>query len=155
MDSTQLAAEFATLALPCFDEALALDLGLWLVEAARAEAAPVVIDIRTPNRGLFHAALPGSAPLNDLWVARKAATALLFHEPSLLVGTRHREKGEALAKHGLTTQTHADHGGAVPVVVAGSGVVACVTVSGLPQVDDHRLAVQGLQALAARLAAGV
>jgi uncharacterized protein (UPF0303 family) len=114
-----------------------------------------VIDIRSPDRSLFRAALPGSAPLNDLWVARKAATAMLFHEPSFLVGTRNRERGETLAKHGLPAETHADHGGAVPVRVAGLGVVACVTVSGLPQAEDHRLAADALRALATRLAEGV
>lgn len=151
MDSTTIETEFATLALPRFDEETAVLLGQTLLEMARAMAAPVVVDIRTADRVLFHAALPGSAPLNDLWVARKAATALLFQLPSLLVGARNREKGETLAKHGLSTETHADHGGAVPICVAGVGVVACVTVSGLPQVDDHRLAVRGIEAVRAAL----
>ncbi len=155
MDSAALTAEFATLSLPRFDAALALDLGQWLVAAAQAAGHPVVIDIRSADRSLFRAALPGSAPLNDLWVARKAATAMLFQEPSFLVGTRNREKGETLTKHGLPQETHADHGGAVPVRVAGVGVVACVTVSGLPQAEDHRLVVDALRALAARLAEGV
>lgn len=147
MDTSSLEAEYPTLILPCFAEAEALALGRLLTDMALAEAAPVVIDIRTADRILFHAALPGAAPLNDLWVARKSATALLFQLPSLLVGQRHRDKGESLAKHGLPAETHADHGGAVPIRVAGAGVVACVTVSGLPQLEDHRLAVRGLQAL--------
>jgi uncharacterized protein (UPF0303 family) len=109
----------------------------------------VVIDIRTDNRTLFHAALPGSAPLNGLWARRKSNTALWFHEASLLVGTRHREKGETLAKHGLDAADHADHGGAVPIRVKGVGVVAVATVSGLPQLEDHRLVVMGLKALLA------
>ncbi len=155
MNSAALAAEFAALTLARFDAAEALDLGLGLLAEARAAGLPVVIDIRTPDRILFHAALPGSAPLNDLWACRKAATALLFQEPSLLVGTRNREKGETLAKHGLSGETHADHGGAVPVRVAGAGVVACLTVSGLPQVEDHRMALGALAALAARQGGGV
>ncbi|MBE2274736.1 MAG: heme-binding protein [Rhodobacteraceae bacterium] len=155
MDSAALAIEFSALTLTRFDAAEAIDLGLGLVAQARAGGLPVVIDIRTPDRILFHAALPGSAPLNDLWVDRKAATALLFQEPSLLVGTRNREKGETLAKHGLSGETHADHGGAVPVRVAGAGVVACLTVSGLPQVEDHLLALRALQALAVQQGRGV
>ena len=146
-----LEAEAEALILPEFTEATALALGTVLVNLARASSLPVVIDIRSADRTFFHAALPGSAPLNDLWARRKSATALLFQEASLLVGTRHREKGESLARHGLSHDAHADNGGAVPLRVAGVGVVAVVTVSGLPQVEDHRLAVRGIQAL---LAAG-
>ncbi len=145
----ELTEEARRLIFPRFAEETALALGLKLVELARAGDLPVVIDIRTADRCLFHAALPGSAPLNDLWAARKSATALMFHEASLLVGTRHRDKGETLAKHGLPPEGYADHGGAVPIRVAGAGVVACVTVSGLPQVEDHRLAVRAIEALLA------
>lgn len=149
MDIKELEAEAAELVLPAFDEAMALTLGQHLVDLARAEALPVVIDIRTPDRTLFHAGLPGSAPLNDLWARRKSNTALKFHEASLLVGTRHREKGETLAKHGLDLSDHADHGGAVPIRVRGVGVVAVATVSGLPQVEDHRLVVRAIRAMIA------
>ena len=147
MDIAELEAEAAALILPAFDEATALELGQLLVDMARDDRLAVVIDIRTADRTLFHAALPGSAPLNDIWARRKSATALKFHEASLLVGARHRAAGESLAKHGLDTGDHADHGGAVPLRVAGVGVVACLTVSGLPQVEDHRLAVRGIEAV--------
>lgn len=147
MESKDLEAEAAELVFPAFDEAAAVRLGLHLLDLARAESLPVVIDIRSPDRTLFHAALPGSAPLNDLWARRKSNTALKFHEASLLVGTRHRERGESLAKHGLDTADHADHGGAVPIRVRAVGVVAVATVSGLPQVEDHRLVVRAIRAL--------
>jgi uncharacterized protein (UPF0303 family) len=149
MDIPELEAEAAALVLPAFAEADALRLGRILTDLALAEGLPVVIDIRTPDRTLYHAGLPGSAPLNDLWARRKSNTALRFHEASLLVGARHRQKGETLAKHGLDSADHADHGGAVPIRVSGVGVVAVATVSGLPQVEDHRLVVRGLRALMA------
>lgn len=141
-----LQAEATELVLPTFAEHQALDLGARLVALARAGAMPVVIDIRTADRTLFHAALPGSAPLNDLWARRKSATALLFQESSLLVGLRLRAKGDTLALHGLNPADYADHGGAVPIRVAGLGVVAVATVSGLPSRDDHALVVQALRA---------
>ena len=108
-----------------------------------------MIDIRTADRTLFHAGLPGSAPLNDLWARRKSNTALMFQLPSLLVGLRNRAKGETLARHGLSSADYADHGGAVPIRVKGVGVVAVATVSGLPQVEDHQLVVRGMRALMA------
>jgi uncharacterized protein (UPF0303 family) len=147
MEIAEIEAEAAELLLHAFDETLALRLGQILVDLALADNLPVVINIRTANRTLFHAALPGSAPLNDLWARRKSNTALVFHEASLLVGMRHRETGETLEKHGLSSADHADHGGAVPIRVQGTGMVAVATVSGLPQVEDHRLVVRGVRTL--------
>ena len=147
MDITELEAEYASLTLPRFDELAALRLGQILVDLALAEDLPVVIDIRTADRTLFHAGLPGSAPLNDRWAQRKSNTALMFQLPSLLVGRRNAARDETLARHGLGVEDFADAGGAVPIRVAGVGVVAVATVSGLPQVEDHRLVVRGLRAL--------
>jgi uncharacterized protein (UPF0303 family) len=147
MEISEIEAEFAGLELAKFDETLALRLGEVLIDLALADDLPVVINIRTADRTLFHAALPGSAPLNDLWARRKSNTALLFLLPTLLVGRRNKARGETLARHGLDPADYADNGGAVPVRVKGLGVVAVATVSGLPQVEDHKLVVRGLKAL--------
>jgi len=149
MDIATLEAETARLIFPRFTEDTALHLGQILLDLARDDSLPVVIDIRTADRTLFHAALPGSAPLNDLWAKRKSNTALKFHLPTLLVGERNRAKGETLVRHGLPTEDYADNGGSVPIRVEGVGVVAVVTVSGLPQVEDHKLVVRALTALLA------
>ncbi|MCU0902718.1 MAG: heme-binding protein [Tabrizicola sp.] len=149
MDSAELEAEFAGLDLPRFDETMALRLGQILVDLAVAEDLPVVIDIRTADRTLFHAGLPGSAPLNDLWARRKSNTALMFQLPSLVVGLRNKAKGQTLDRNGLRPEEFADSGGAVPLRVRGVGVVAVATVSGLAQVDDHKLVVRGLRTLLA------
>ena len=116
-----------------------------------AAALPVVIDIRTADRTLFHAALPGSAPLHALWARRKSNTALLFQAASYLVGSRLRAKAETLSAHGLDTADYAEAGGAVPIVLRGTGMVAVATVSGLPQKEDHQLVVRAIRTV---LAAG-
>lgn len=149
MDLGELEAEYAGLTLPRFDELASLRLGQILVDLALAEELPVVIDIRTADRTLFHAGLPGSTPLNDRWARRKSNTALLFQMPTLLVNRRLAAKDEPLARHGLSSEDYAEAGGAVPIRVAGVGVVAVATVSGLPQVEDHRLVVRGIRALMA------
>jgi uncharacterized protein (UPF0303 family) len=105
MDQANLETEFAELLLASFDETDALRLGQILVDLALAEDLPVVIDIRTCDRTLFHAGLPGSAPLNDLWARRKSNTALMFQLPSLLVGRRNQAKGETLDRNGLSSGT--------------------------------------------------
>ena len=149
MDIADVEAEAEGLVLSAFDETAALRLGRILCDLALIRALPVVINIRTSDRTLFHAALPGSTPMNDLWAHRKSNTALKFHAASLLVGLRNRAKGQTLQREGLAEADHADHGGAVPIRVRGVGMVAVATVSGLPQVEDHRLVVQGIRALRA------
>ncbi|WP_333817181.1 heme-degrading domain-containing protein [Tabrizicola sp.] len=149
MNTSELEAEAAGLILPEFTEGTALRLGQILVDLALAEDLPVVVDIRTADRTLFHAALPGSAPLNDLWARRKSNTALMFQLPSLLVALRNKAKDEPLERHGLSGADYADSGGAVPIGVKGVGMVAVATVSGLPQVEDHKLVVRGIRALMA------
>jgi uncharacterized protein (UPF0303 family) len=146
-----LQTEAKSLILPRFAEAEALALGQILQALALGRGLALVVNIRTANRTLFHAALPGSAAMHERWALRKSNTAFFFQEASLLVGTRHRDKGENLVKHGLDAADYADHGGAVPIRVQGVGLVAVATVSGLPQVDDHRLVVEGLRALLATL----
>ncbi len=149
MNEAHLLQQYDNLLFSSFAEADALALGLTLLRLAEAAALPVVINIRTPDRTLFHAALPGSAPLNDTWARRKSNTALKFQLPSMLVGVRNQAKTESLEKHGLNSADYADHGGAVPIRVAGVGVVAVATISGLPQRDDHDLVVQAMEMLLA------
>jgi len=122
-------------------------LGCLLVELARERELPVTIDIRRAGQQLFHAALPGTAPDNDTWVARKVRVVERFGASSYLVGLRARAKGTTFAaQHELPLQEYAAHGGAFPVHVHSVGVVGTVTVSGLPQADDHALVVEALHA---------
>ncbi|MFK0168347.1 heme-degrading domain-containing protein [Streptomyces sp. NPDC090306] len=126
------------------DDAWAL--GSLLVELARERQAPVAVDIHRAGQQLFHAALPGSAPDNDAWIARKRRVVERYGSSSYLVGTRFRAKGSTFEDSSrLDPDTYAAHGGSFPVTVADVGVVGAVTVSGLPQLDDHRFVVAALE----------
>ena len=143
----ELEAQEATLLLPAFDETVACRLGAVLVNLAQVRNLPVVINIRSANRTFFHAALPGSSANNDHWARRKSNVALQMGHASLIVGMRNAERGRTIASEGLPEADFADHGGAVPLRVAGAGIVAVATVSGLPSVDDHKLVVEAIMAL--------
>ncbi len=148
----EVAAEEAELQLPGFDEDDAWALGSALVATARAAGAPVAVDITRHGHQLFHAALPGSSPDNDRWIERKARVADRFGHSSLYVRLLCERDGTTLeGTFGLDPREFAAHGGAFPLLVRGVGPVGTVTVSGLPQVEDHRMVVAALREhLAAR-----
>ncbi|MFF3416633.1 heme-degrading domain-containing protein [Streptomyces sp. NPDC002698] len=126
------------------DDAWAL--GTLLVELAREREAPVAIDIRRGGQQLFRAALPGSTPDNDAWIDRKRRVVERYGCSSLLVGSRFRAKGTTFEESSrLDPDTYAAHGGAFPIAVTGAGVIGTVVVSGLPQVEDHKMVVEALE----------
>jgi uncharacterized protein (UPF0303 family) len=130
-----------------FDELVALEVGRRLVDLALSQKAPVVIDVRTPDRTLFHAALPGASPDNDHWARRKSNVTLRMHKASLRVGELNRSRDRGVSPEiGLDPMDYADHGGSFPIRVAGTGVVAAVTVSGLKSEEDHAMIVSVLEA---------
>lgn len=121
-------------------------LGSRLAERARRERLAVMIDIRRPGSILFRAAMSGTTGDQDCWVERKSATALRFEASTLLVGMRLEADGRDPFADGWLPCKH-PAGGAVPIRVAGTGVVAVATVSGLASQDDHALVVDGLRGL--------
>ncbi|MDQ1045866.1 heme-degrading domain-containing protein [Streptomyces sp. V4I2] len=126
------------------DDAWAL--GSLLVDLARERQAPVAIDIHRAGQQLFHAALPGSAPDNDAWIARKRRVVERYGSASYLVGARCRAKGTTFEESSrLDPDEYAAHGGSFPINVEGVGVIGAVTVSGLPQLQDHRFVVEALE----------
>lgn len=134
------------LVLPRFDNDDAWALGCLLVELARARSLPVTMDIRRNGQQLFHCALPGTSADNDAWIGRKVRTVERFGSSSFLVGLRCAAKGRTFEESSrLDPDTYAAHGGAFPITIAGVGVVGVVTVSGLPQADDHDLVVAALE----------
>ena len=131
-----------------FDNADAWALGCLLVDLATGRDLPVAVDIRRGAQQLFHAALPGSTADNDAWIQRKARTVERYGASSYLVGRRLAAKGQQLdAGMGVDPADYAAHGGAFPIRVRDVGVVGVVTVSGLPQADDHALVIKALRAL--------
>lgn len=128
-----------------FSEEIAFDFGSVVYGIARGRRSPVVVNIRTSDRVLFHAAMPGATPDNDEWVRRKSNVVLRYHQSSLQFGDTLALKGRIINPDmGIDMMNFAGHGGSFPIRVKKAGVVAAVTVSGLPQLDDHRMIVEAL-----------
>jgi uncharacterized protein (UPF0303 family) len=123
------------------DDAWAL--GSAFVAEARPRNLPIVIQISRSGQVLFHAALPGTTPDNDAWIARKSRVVMRFRHCSLYVGQQARDAGMTFEERfGDKLEGYAAHGGAFPITVRNVGVVGVIAVSGLPQIEDHRLVVQ-------------
>jgi uncharacterized protein (UPF0303 family) len=147
----ELLAEEDELQVSSFTNDDAWDLGCALVAAARERHAPVAVSIVRNGHRLFTAALTGATPDNDGWIRRKERVVARFGHSSLAVRQASVERGTTFEhEFGLDPQRYAAHGGCVPVVVRSVGPVGTVTVSGLPQVEDHRLVVAALRAHLAR-----
>jgi uncharacterized protein (UPF0303 family) len=142
-----LAAEEEELQFSSFTNDDAWELGTALRELARRRAAPVAIDIRRNSHQLFRAALPGATPDNDAWIERKQRVVHRFGHSTLHVRQSFIERGTTFEEQsGLDPQRYAAHGGGFPVLVRSVGPVGVLVVSGLPQLEDHRLIVSALRA---------
>jgi uncharacterized protein (UPF0303 family) len=131
-----------------FNEATAWALGVRLKEMAEARGVAITIEVRLAKETVFFCAMPGTSPSNADWARRKRNTVELLHHSSYRAGLDHALNGGTLeSKMGLPLRDYADHGGSFPIVVAGSGCIGAVTVSGLPQREDHAMAVEALAEL--------
>jgi uncharacterized protein (UPF0303 family) len=144
-DLVVIARQEAELVFPEFDEEMAWKLGSRLRDTASKRFLPVAIEVRLFGRTLFYSALKGSTPDNAEWVRRKGNVVERFYRSSYAVGLELKHANSTLTeKYALPSADYAAHGGSFPIRVAGAGVIGSVTVSGLPQRDDHELVVETL-----------
>jgi uncharacterized protein (UPF0303 family) len=148
-DIDRIAEQQRLLRFTAFDEDAAWVLGSDVRRRARDRGVAVAIEVRLHGHTVFFHAMPGTAPANADWARRKRNTVELLQRPSYLVGLEAARNGRSeLELMALDPRDHADHGGCVPIVVDGVGMIGTVTVSGLPQRVDHELVIEALAALA-------
>lgn len=129
-----------------FDNNMAFVIGLALLEAARSKGKGVTIDIARNGQQLFHFAMQGTSCDNDAWVQRKNNVVNRFGHSSYYIGISLQSKGQTMEeKYLISSSEFAAHGGAFPLIIRGVGVVGTITVSGLPQEEDHELVVTTLR----------
>jgi uncharacterized protein (UPF0303 family) len=146
--SQALADELADLELPSFTSGQAVALGLLATERAINESLPIVIEVHHLGRLAYRAVLPGALPDSDDWIARKRRVVERYHRSTLATKVKYEERGTTFHEAtGLSELKYASHGGGMPIIVSGVGVVGGFYASGLPEVEDHRFLVTSLREL--------
>jgi uncharacterized protein (UPF0303 family) len=142
----QLLQEEQALQFTKFNEEIAWQIGCQLVETASSNGLAVTIDITRGNHQLFHASLRGTTADNDEWIKRKVRLVYRFEHSSFYIGQLLKSKGKTIEQAYLIPESeYGPHGGCFPVMVKGTGMVGTITVSGLPQEEDHKLVVEGIR----------
>lgn len=144
-DLEKIAMQERELHLPRLDAQVAWELGTRIRTMAMDRKLTLVVDVRRFGQPLFYAALDGTTPDNPEWVRRKNNAVARFHRSSYAMGLSMQKQGTTLhERYGLPTADYAAAGGGFPLHVENAGVVGSLTVSGLPQRDDHNLVVEAL-----------
>ena len=149
--SSQLINEEQILTLPSLDLAGALEIGEIAKSIAVLRKLPLAIQVRLGDWIIYHASLPGSTSENHWWIDRKARVVLLKHHSTMYERVSAEERGVDWHKeNNLLDETHAIHGGGLPLITKNEGFVGVLLISGLPQVEDHLLGVEVLTEFLAR-----
>ena len=141
--SSQLLVEEQILTLPSLSTAEALEIGEIAKSFGTVRNLPIAIEVRLDDWIVYHASLPGCKPENDWWMSRKARTVMLKHHSTMYERVSAEERGVDWHKEkNLPDETHAIHGGGLPLITNNEGFVGVLLISGLPQVEDHLLGVE-------------
>ena len=149
--SSQLLVEERILTLPFLGIAQALEIGEIAKSLGVARNLPIAIEVRLGDWIIYHISLPGSKPENDRWISRKARVVKLKQHSTMYERVNAEERGVDWHKeNNLLDETHAIHGGGLPLITKSEGFVGVLLISGLPQVEDHLLGVEVLTEFLAR-----
>jgi uncharacterized protein (UPF0303 family) len=142
----ELELEHEQLVFNEFTNETALELGLMLIAKAKEKKAEIAINITKNGHQLFHYALANTAPENERWIQRKNNIVNHFFKSSYYVSIFLKSKNTTLEElYNLDSKVYAPYGGAFPLSVKNVGVVGTITVSGLPDYEDHQLVVQAIK----------
>jgi len=148
----QLLREEEILVLPHCDLKDAVEIGEIAVGLARVEGLGISIEVRLGDWTVFHTALPGAKSDQPSWIARKARVVIATGHSTIYERVRAEELGiDWYAEHELLEETHAIHGGGLPLNVSGQGLAGVLVISGLPQVEDHLFGIRVITEFLARV----
>ena len=151
LTSVVLLEEEMRLALPSLTVTDALEIGEIAKLFGQDRSLPIAVEVRLGDWIIYHASLPGSTVENQGWIDRKARVVTLKKHSTMFERVSAEERGVDWHKeNNLLDETHAIHGGGLPLITKDQGFVGVLLISGLPQVEDHLLGVEVLTEFLAR-----
>jgi uncharacterized protein (UPF0303 family) len=118
------------------------DKAAWL---AADRNLPITISIELDGEEVFRKALPGAEDAHAGWITRKANVVRMTGHSTMYERVRAEELGINWHEvNGVKDETHAIHGGGFPLALISGELRGILLISGLPQVEDHLLAVEVL-----------
>jgi uncharacterized protein (UPF0303 family) len=149
--AANLLKEEGVLTLPSLTNLDAVEIGQIATKLGIDRKLPIAVEVRVGDWIVYHVSLPGSTPENDWWIGRKARVVKLKKHSSMYERVLAEEQGIDWHKeNNVLDETHAIHGGGLPLITKEDGCVGVLIISGLPQVDDHLLGVEVLTEFLAR-----
>lgn len=128
-----------------FDENDAFAIGTEIRDLLSSTGRAGLIDIRLWDRQLYCCAMKGTNAENANWVRRKVNVVRRFERSSYRKALEMADAGEVFeATNGTDPKDYAAAGGGFPIRLNEQVFIGCITVSGLPQRDDHTVVVQAI-----------
>lgn len=129
-----------------FSHERAWELGCALKNAAKERDSNVAINITMNRLCLFSFAMSGTRIDNLEWIRRKMNVVNRYQHSSWYIGNYYKNKGVSIEEGSLVDgKEYAPFGGSFPLTIRNVGIVGTITVSGLPQIEDHQLIVEVLE----------
>ena len=146
-DIEKILTQEKVLTVSNFTEADAFNVGTLIRTIIENEGVSGLIEIRLWDRQLFLCAMKGTSTDNVDWVRRKVNVVQRFQTSSYRKALEMKEAGIGFdVARGVNPLDYAAAGGGFPIRIKDGPIIGVITVSGLPQRDDHRVVVQALSA---------
>lgn len=144
----ELKQQEEALIFEAFNSEKAWDLGNLLVALARQKATkPVAISITMNHHTLFYYAFDGTTPDNEAWLRRKENSVYRFYKSTYHLGVYVKLRQDTIFnRYAVSPQEFAQMAGGFPIRVKDMGVVGTVSISGMSDVEDHEMVVEGIRA---------
>jgi uncharacterized protein (UPF0303 family) len=142
-----LAQQETLLRFPAFGPHTAWQLGSLLHAALLTQTPGCTVEIELHHKLLFACTTPGAKPNQADWIRRKRNTVRHLRRSSYAVGRELALHNTTLdSAHHLDEADFAAHGGGFPIRLNDDPetILGTITLSGLPQRDDHNLVVTAI-----------
>ena len=155
-DLLVLQQQEALLRFTAFDPDAAWQLGSLLHAALLERHAGATVEIELHGQLLFVCTTPSAKPNQADWIRRKRNTVHRLRRSSYAIGRElERDAATLESAHNLSEADFAAHGGGFPLWLKADAasesdadvLAGTITLSGLPQRDDHNLVVTAIAQL--------